>query len=140
MTILFTLLLSLLFFLFCFFQIKVQYIDFGNTEELNPSKLVELPKSLVALPWCAIKIVLHSLWCNNSQDPVVRIYIKYSYQYHLNFITSLLLQILCQQYFIQVLGRTVLKVIMTFLPYGVGRTLNLSWLQNYGVLRSNPDC
>lgn len=57
-------------------RIKVQYIDFGNTEELNPSKLVELPESLVVLPSCAIKIVLHSLWCNNSQDPVATKYLR----------------------------------------------------------------
>lgn len=49
-------------------RVKVQYIDFGNTEELDPSTLVELPKSLTALPPCAIKYMLHSLWSNNNQD------------------------------------------------------------------------
>ncbi|BFZ03297.1 hypothetical protein BsWGS_06335 [Bradybaena similaris] len=50
-------------------RVKVQYIDFGNMEEVNPSNLVELPKSLTALPPCALKFVLHSLWCNNNHDP-----------------------------------------------------------------------
>ncbi|CAG5115231.1 unnamed protein product, partial [Candidula unifasciata] len=50
-------------------RVKVQYIDFGNMEEVNPSTLVELPKSLTALPPCAMKFVLNSLWCNNNHDP-----------------------------------------------------------------------
>ncbi|XP_059168680.1 serine/threonine-protein kinase 31-like isoform X2 [Physella acuta] len=49
-------------------RVKVQYVDFGNTEELDPSTLVELPKSLTAPPSCAVKYMLHSLWCNSNQD------------------------------------------------------------------------
>ncbi|KAH9502473.1 hypothetical protein Btru_068791 [Bulinus truncatus] len=57
-------------------KVKVQYIDFGNTEELDPSTLVELPKSLTALPTCAMKYMLHSLWCNNTQDPTALKYLR----------------------------------------------------------------
>ncbi|KAI8796750.1 serine/threonine-protein kinase 31 [Biomphalaria glabrata] len=57
-------------------KVKVQYIDFGNTEELDPSTLVELPKSLTALPTCAMKYMLHSLWCNNIQDPTALKYLR----------------------------------------------------------------
>ena len=46
----------------------MQYIDYGNTEEVNPASLVELPKSLTGRPPVAIKFMLHSLYTTSNHD------------------------------------------------------------------------
>lgn len=48
-------------FVCCLLQIKVQYIDFGNFEDVNPQDLVELPAELTMPKPFATKILLHGV-------------------------------------------------------------------------------
>ncbi|XP_005100543.1 serine/threonine-protein kinase 31 isoform X1 [Aplysia californica] len=57
-------------------RVKVQYLDYGNTEEVSPWSLVELPKSVTALPPCGIKFMLHSLYTTSNQDHTAIKYLK----------------------------------------------------------------
>ncbi|KAL5019065.1 hypothetical protein ScPMuIL_004787 [Solemya velum] len=41
-------------------KMKVQYIDYGNTEEIDLNVLVEIPQNLAAIPSLSQKIVLHN--------------------------------------------------------------------------------
>ncbi|XP_025097157.1 serine/threonine-protein kinase 31-like isoform X3 [Pomacea canaliculata] len=57
-------------------KMKVQYIDFGNCEEVNPKDLVELPDDLTTPKPCAIKIVLHNIRYNIAKEKEAIAYVR----------------------------------------------------------------
>ena len=48
--------------------IKVQYIDYGNTEEVKNENLVEIPQSIAAVKPLAQKLILHNCYANDLSD------------------------------------------------------------------------
>ena len=56
----------------CFlFQFKIQYIDYGNTEEIALSGLVEIPQNIASIKGLAQKIVLHNILAKDLSDKQV---------------------------------------------------------------------
>ena len=60
--------MSVVFFLF---QFKIQYIDYGNTEEIALSGLVEIPQNIASIKGLAQKIVLHNILAKDLSDKQV---------------------------------------------------------------------
>ncbi|XP_063430634.1 serine/threonine-protein kinase 31-like isoform X2 [Mytilus trossulus] len=48
--------------------IKVQYIDYGNTEEVKADHLVEIPPSLASVKPLATKLILHNCYAHDLSD------------------------------------------------------------------------
>ncbi|XP_052059491.1 serine/threonine-protein kinase 31-like isoform X3 [Mytilus californianus] len=48
--------------------IKVQYIDYGNTEEVKADHLVEIPQSLASVKPLATKLILHNCYAHDLSD------------------------------------------------------------------------
>ena len=53
------------------FQFKIQYIDYGNTEEIALSGLVEIPQNIASIKGLAQKIVLHNILAKDLSDKQV---------------------------------------------------------------------
>lgn len=52
-------------------QYKIQYIDYGNLEEVGGGSLVELPAGLAAQSPLAFKVVLHQTRAKDLSDKQV---------------------------------------------------------------------
>lgn len=52
-------------------QYKIQYIDYGNVEEVSASSLVELPAALSSIKRLAIKVMLHNTRAKDLSDKQV---------------------------------------------------------------------
>lgn len=50
------------------FQLKVQYIDYGNTEEIQATGLLEIPPTVAAHKPLAYKLVLHNIMVKDVTD------------------------------------------------------------------------
>ncbi|KAK7507562.1 hypothetical protein BaRGS_00001497 [Batillaria attramentaria] len=57
-------------------RVKVQYIDFGNSEEVNPKDLVELPEELTMPKPFAMKIMFHNVRYIHSKEKEATAFLK----------------------------------------------------------------
>nr|KAG5714655.1 hypothetical protein BaRGS_000143 [Batillaria attramentaria] len=63
-------------FFMLYMQVKVQYIDFGNSEEVNPKDLVELPEELTMPKPFAMKIMFHNVRYIHSKEKEATAFLK----------------------------------------------------------------
>jgi len=60
-----------LFYVHYILQFKIQYVDYGNIEEVTAQSLVELPPGLANMKGLAIKIVMHNTRAKDISDKSV---------------------------------------------------------------------